>query len=522
MTKAKTTKKALFASAMSLILCFAMLLGTTYAWFTDSVTSGRNMIQSGNLDMAVSYKPYGTENTEWTPVTENTVMFGKDALYEPGYTEAIWLKVENVGSLAFKYQLALNIFAEEIGVNQAGEEFKLSDYLDVYYANIADQAGMEAFNTSRDSLINNFSWGSAANSGKTTFANDIALIDGGVAFPADDEQMGAYSSSYVLVVVQMPTTVGNEANHNGVTIPSIEFGFTALATQLPYEEDSFGPDYDANAEYYDPNAVYPISTIQELRAAAAKGGKYILVNDLTMTDEDDTSAIDVLKDFNLNLNGYDLDLSKIGAAGNPAFNIAEGKKANVFGSDSEESIFNIGAAYDNYGDLTLSNLTLKAGSAGAYATRHYAGTATLQNVNIQSGGGAVGVGNGADVIFDSGKAYVDSASTSGRYLFYAVGEGSTITINGGDFSWDKNDNNKRAYVYAYDGGKVYINGGTFGPASTRTSGNSGFKYSDGIMAAPGDVIITGGTFGFDPTRWVADGYVAVKTGTTWTVEADAQ
>ena len=89
MTNSKTTKRALFSSVMALLLCFTMLLGTTFAWFTDSAVSGNNIIKTGNLDMKLSYKPYGVENTTWTEVDESTVLFGKDALYEPGYTEAI-------------------------------------------------------------------------------------------------------------------------------------------------------------------------------------------------------------------------------------------------------------------------------------------------------------------------------------------------------------------------------------------------------------------------------------------------
>ena len=51
MTKAKTTKRALLSSVLALFLCFAMLIGTTFAWFTDSVTSANNIITSGNLDI---------------------------------------------------------------------------------------------------------------------------------------------------------------------------------------------------------------------------------------------------------------------------------------------------------------------------------------------------------------------------------------------------------------------------------------------------------------------------------------
>ena len=55
MTNSKTTKRALFSSVVALLLCFTMLLGTTFAWFTDSVTSANNIIKSGNLDVNLYY-----------------------------------------------------------------------------------------------------------------------------------------------------------------------------------------------------------------------------------------------------------------------------------------------------------------------------------------------------------------------------------------------------------------------------------------------------------------------------------
>jgi len=127
MTNKKGTKRALLMSVLAMLMCMTMLIGSTFAWFTDEAKSGNNIIKSGNLDMKVSYKPYGAENIEWTEVKEDTVIFGEDALYEPGYTEAVWLKVENKGSLAFRYDLAVNVASEKQGTNKAGEKFSRSD-----------------------------------------------------------------------------------------------------------------------------------------------------------------------------------------------------------------------------------------------------------------------------------------------------------------------------------------------------------------------------------------------------------
>ena len=136
---------------------------------------------------------------------------------------------------------------------------------------------------------------------------------------------------------------------------------------------------------------------------------------------------------------------------------------------------------------------------------------TLTDVNVIANGGAVGAIGGSKVTFNSGSINVTSTTTNPRYLFYVTGNGSEVTINGGDFSFTS-ITLKRAYIYAGAGTKVVVNGGNFGKASTRSG------YTAGILGE-GEVIITGGTFKFDPSTWVAEGYQAIQNGDTWTVSA---
>ena len=130
MTNTKQTKRALLTSAMALFLCFAMLLGTTYAWFTDSVKSGNNIITAGNLDIELEYATVknGTMS-DWKKVAGSTEIFDPNALWEPGRVEVVYLKVSNLGKLALKYQLGVNVNGETAGTNVYDREFKLSDYL---------------------------------------------------------------------------------------------------------------------------------------------------------------------------------------------------------------------------------------------------------------------------------------------------------------------------------------------------------------------------------------------------------
>ena len=132
-------------------------------------------------------------------------------------------------------------------------------------------------------------------------------------------------------------------------------------------------------------------------------------------------------------------------------------------------------------------------------------------VNAHNGGGIASV-NGGKVTFNGTGLQLNATTTNPRYNFYAEGAGSEIIINGGEFDIAVKTL-KRAYIYAGAGTTVYVNGGIFGKASTRSG------YTAGILGS-GKVIITGGTFGFNPSNWVAAGYKAVQNGSTWTVVAE--
>ena len=159
------------------------------------------------------------------------------------------------------------------------------------------------------------------------------------------------------------------------------------------------------------------------------------------------------------------------------------------------------------------NVTLTSGSAADYAFIVRGGKTVINSEGlINSLGGGIGVINGAEAVYNGGTLEVNTESTSARYNFYAAGQGSTITINGGEFSFSSTLNQKRAYVYAGVGTTVYINGGNFGKASSRDG------YTAGIMG-DGTIVIKGGSFAFNPSKWVAPGYKAIlKDGKYYVVE----
>ena len=114
MTSSKSTKRALLTSALALLMCVAMLIGTTFAWFTDTASTAVNKIQAGNLDVQLEYSK---DLTKWKKVTDTTKVFEDSTLWEPGRTEVVYLRVTNAGTLALKYTLGIYNLYNSTGKN---------------------------------------------------------------------------------------------------------------------------------------------------------------------------------------------------------------------------------------------------------------------------------------------------------------------------------------------------------------------------------------------------------------------
>ena len=205
---------------------------TTFAWFTDTATTGVNKIQSGKLDVKLSY----LNDKEWKEVSKDTKLFDDNTLWEPGHTEVAYLKVENAGNLALKYKLSVNVANEVAGVNVNNESFNLSDYIKMGVVNDID--GQKNAYTDRND------------------AHDaVAATAGSIATYTKTGSIAANGAEqYVTLVVYMPETAGNEANYKENHVPSIDLGVTLVATQDAVESDSFDSSYDEGA-------VYPITAV---------------------------------------------------------------------------------------------------------------------------------------------------------------------------------------------------------------------------------------------------------------------
>ena len=220
MTKQRSTKRALLMSALSLLLCVSMLVGTTYAWFTDEVVSGMNTIQAGNLDVELL--------ADGKEVKAETKLFADATLWEPGVVVYENLQVVNKGTLALKYRMNLN-FGNENTLNG----HKLSEVLKVA---VIDKIAAGA---DRAEIL-------AAAKAAENFGTLADFVVTG------ELEAGKSSTEQAVVIFWEPNAneVDNLYNANNGKITSdgkplhITFGVNLVATQKMSEEDSFGPDYD--------------------------------------------------------------------------------------------------------------------------------------------------------------------------------------------------------------------------------------------------------------------------------------
>ena len=196
MTNRKSTKRALLGSVMAMVLCLAMLVGATFAWFTDTASTGVNKIQAGNLDVVLEMQ---NADGKWVSAEGKTLDFVKAAdakgeaiLWEPGCTyELPALRIRNNGNLALKYKVIIT------GIN-----------------------GSAKLNTVIDWTI-----------------GDVAM--------GTEQHLAAGESSAFTIKGHMWESAGNDYMNESIDGIAI----TVVATQDTVESDSFDKDYDADAEY---------------------------------------------------------------------------------------------------------------------------------------------------------------------------------------------------------------------------------------------------------------------------------
>ena len=458
MTSSRSTKRALISCALAILMCVAMLIGTTFAWFTDTASTGVNKIVAGNLDIELQMKD---NDGKWVNAEGKTLPFlvegkipaeGTQILWEPGCTYYVpQIRVLNKGNLAVKFEY----IPEALGVTG-----KLAEVLELVFKTPVDANGEE---------VN----------------IEPEVLKPGEASPE-------WSFGY-----HMLESAGNEYQNATATGMCV----TVVATQATYEKDSIDDQYDKDAEY--PILVTTGDELQAIVNNATAPVNIMLTNSITTNN----FVIPADKDVTLDLNGRTVTnaeshtilnkghltltdssadksgqiislkgntaalrngdnavcvveggtISRDGANGN-TWHVVENfgkmtfnggkvvlKNGNGFAITNGWNYFDPGAS-TTHAVMEINALELDTDSSGIKNCRY--GDLTVNDVNVASTG-----------YWALSNDYLGTAVINGGTLtsnsFKAVSNGAAMTVNGGTF-----DGTAGFFVQSYATSTV-LNGGTF-------------------------------------------------------------
>ena len=469
MNNKRATKRALLTSVMALVMCVVMLVGTTFAWFTDTASTGVNKIQAGNLDIELQMKD---NDGNWVKAEGETLNWVKaegheneQILWEPGCRyELPELRVVNKGNLALKYKISIS-GAKDATPENDKNDLKLLDVIDWTY-NVSGDGGATVAKLGTERHL-------AAKTGEADVF-DTLTIKG-----------------------QMQTSAGND--YQGMAIEGI--AITVVATQDTVENDSFGNEYDKDAEY--PISVTTGEELQAIVSNATDPVNIVLTNSITTNN----FVIPADKDVTLDLNGRTVTnagshtilnqghltltdssadksgqiislkgntaalrngdnavcvveggtISRDGANGN-TWHVVENfgkmtfnggkvvlKNGNGFAITNGWNYFDPGAS-TTHAVMEINALELDTDSSGIKNCRY--GDLTVNDVTVTSTG-----------YWALSNDYLGTAVINGGTLtsnsFKAVSNGAAMTVNGGTF-----DGTEGLFVQSYATSTV-LNGGTF-------------------------------------------------------------
>lgn len=464
MNEKKQTKKALLMSVTSMVLCVAMLVGMTFAWFTDTASTAVNKIQAGTLDIDLLMSTDGGAN--WSDADGQTLNFMKknadgnlaqdeNILWEPGATFVLpKLKIVNKGNLALKYKVVIS--------GAAGD----TELLDVI-----------KFTAKMDDGQKDITNGSEIVTGTFTATDDSKVID---------------------ISAKMDENAGNK--YQGMTLSGV--AITVYATQLEHEYDSNGNDYDQDAQY--PTAVTTAEDLKTTVNSATEPVSIKLANNITT----DNFVIPSGKDVTIDLNGWKISNAAAHTILNNGYLTLKDSSANKSGEivslkantsalrngDNAVCVIEGGTfsrdgangntwhVIENFGDMTFNGgkvvlkngngfaitngwnyfdpgattthakmiinaLELETDSSGIKNCRY--GDLTVNNVNVKCTG-----------YWGLSNDYLGTAVINGGNFkspnFKAVSNGADMTVNGGIF--DGKDAGLFIQTYATS---TVLNGGTF-------------------------------------------------------------
>ena len=479
MTNRKSTKRALLGSIMAMVLCLAMLVGATFAWFTDTASTGVNKIQAGKLDVALEMKDAAGQWVSAEGKTLNWVKAaaGEQVLWEPGCTYTLpELRVVNNGNLALKYKLVIS------GIRGDAE---LNNVID--WTMTLDGA---AYTLGEEHHL-------AAKNGATVDA-DVLTISG-----------------------KMQESAGNEYMNESIDGIAI----TVVATQDTVESDSFGTQYDKDAEY--PITVTTGDELQTIVNNATAPVNIVLANSITTNNfvipEDKDVTLDLngrtvtnaeshtilnkghltLKDSSADKSGQIISLKSNTAAlrnGDNAVCVVEGGTISRDGANG-----NTWHVVENFGKMTFNGgkVVLKNGNGFAitngwnYFDPGASTTHAVMEINaLELDTDSSGIKNcryGDLTVNDVNVASTGYWALSNDYL-------GTAVINGGTFT-------STSFKAVSNGAAMTVNGGTF-------DGTAGFF----VQSYATSTVLNGGTYTNmnvdDLAGYVGTGHTAQQSGTS--------
>ena len=439
MTNRKSTKRALLGSVMAMVLCLAMLIGATFAWFTDTASTGVNKIQAGNLDVQlVDENGNSLEGKTLEFKKAANAAEGEAVLWEPGCTyELPAVYVKNNGNLALKYKVTIT------GINGSA---KLNDVID---------------------------W----------TINDADL--------SADHSLAAGATSEALTIKgHMKESAGNEYMNESIDGIAI----TVAATQDTVENDSLGNTYDKDAKY----PIVAMDTLQELINNATEPVSAKLEGNIagSLTVPQD-------KEVTLDLNGFTLtggDSHAILNHGTLCIKDSSGNGKIVASKANTSALRNAAVCVidggtftraagvdnkwhtvENFGTMTFNGGKVIAEDGQSFAIVNgwnyidpgeQKATMTINNIEMIAGPNGFKNCAGGTLTMNDGTLHCTG--------YWGLSNDSTgvATINGGKIISDN-------YVAISNGGaKMEINGGTF-------TGPQGSRY---VPHYAHDTVVKGGSY----------------------------
>lgn len=210
--KKKPYKKIALALSLCALIIWGMLgTGASLAWFTDSSPEINNIFHIADFDVVVSHR---LTDGKWAEVDSQTKIFDEQALYEPGYVQVVYLKVENTGTVPFKFDTAVNVNGCIEATNVFGQPFMLQEYLKFGIITSDTEDQMKNSVPNRDAAVN------IANKPLHNY------------YKSGSFELAPKAIKYITLIVRMPKEVDNIANYRGDDIPKVELGITVKADQI--------------------------------------------------------------------------------------------------------------------------------------------------------------------------------------------------------------------------------------------------------------------------------------------------